>query len=245
MKKVSLLVLTFNRLKVTEKYIPVILDRLGNIDAEVLIWDNGSSDGTYDWLESFGTADCRVTKVFGSTKNFGMEAINFLAEKATGEYLIKIDDDVFPTENYAERLVATYETVNEKQLAFLGWDMSWAGKTFATRSGKRLYKLPYGKIVPVDHNVHNVYISFSNNSWLVNGVCRLCPRKIFLEIGGHPKGIKYGVDYLVTKAAKNRGYWIGFYSPKDLVQHMGGTDTPAYRKIKDDELQRNGAPRHV
>jgi glycosyltransferase involved in cell wall biosynthesis len=244
-KKVSILVLTFNRVKTTEKYLPMIVSRLGNIDAEVLVWDNGSTDGTYDWLENFGLADCRVAKVFGSDTNYGMEAINFLAEKATGQYLLKIDDDVFPPEKYGERLVRAYEEVNEEKLAFLSWDMIWASKTFATRSGLKLYKAPYGKIVPVDHNTHNVYISFDNNSWLVNGICRLSPRNKFLEIGGHPKGIRYGVDYLVTKAAKKHGYWVGFYSPADMVHHMSPIDTPSYRKIKDDELQRHGAPRHV
>jgi GT2 family glycosyltransferase len=244
-KKVSILILTFNRVKTTEKYVPFIVDRIGDIDAEVLIWDNCSSDGTYDWLENFGVADCRVTKVFSSEQNYGMEAINFLAEAATGEYIIKIDDDVFPTERYAQRLVHAFEEVSEDKLLFLGWDMAWDGKTFATRSGLKLYKSPYGKIVPVDHKLNKVYISFSNNSWLVNGICRLSHRKKFLDIGGHPKGIKYGVDYIVTKAAKSKGYWVGFYSPTDLVQHMGALDTPSYRKIKDDELSRNGAPRHV
>lgn len=244
MKKVSVLILTFNRLQTTEKYVPQIIDRIGNIDAEVLIWDNGSNDGTYDWLESYRVADCRVTKTFGSEENYGMEAINFLAEKAKGEYIIKIDDDVFPPKNFAKRLVNAYEEINEEKLIFLGWDMAWNGKTFATRSGLRLYKQPYGKTVNLS-NGDKVYISFDNHPWLVNGICRLSRTQKFLEIGGHPKGVKYGVDYLITKKVKSKGYWIGFLSAQDLVQHMGSQDSAAYRALKDTQLCQHGAPLHV
>ncbi len=244
MKKVSILILTYNRLQTTEKFVPTIIDRIGGIDAEVLIWDNGSTDGSYDWVESFAQANCRVTKAYNSETNYGVEATNFLAREATGEYIIKIDDDVFPPGRFAERLVAAYEVVKEDKLAYLGWDMPWAGKTFATRSGMRLYKKPYGKIVEVDPT-SKVYISFSNNSWMVNGVCRLSLRKKFLELGGHPKGVKYGVDSAVTRIAKKNGYWIGFYGAKDLVQHMPTIESTAYRALKDDQLKKIGAPLHV
>jgi glycosyltransferase involved in cell wall biosynthesis len=243
-KKVSILILTFNRLQTTEKYVPLIIDRIGNIDAEVLIWDNGSSDGTYDWLENYKVADCRVSRTFGTEENYGLEAINFLAERAKGEYILKIDDDVFPPCNFAKRLVNAYEELSEEKLIFLGWDMAWNGKTFATRSGLRLYKKPYGKTVALK-NGDRIYISFDNHPWLMNGICRLSPTKKFLEIGGHPKGVKYGVDYLVTKTAKRQGYWIGYFSTNDLVQHMSPQDTLAYRTFKNEQLQNNGAPLHV
>lgn len=243
MKKVSVLILTFNRLKLTEKFVPVIIDRIGKIDHEVLIWDNGSDDGTYDWLENYGTADCRVTSVHASEKNFGMEAINFLAEKATGEYILKIDDDILPPLNFAQRIVRAFETVDEPKLAYLAWDMPWTNGSFARRSGMKLYNDPYGKRVETVDG--EVFISYNTSPWLVNGACRLSPRKLFLELGGHPEGILYGVDYLITKRAKAYGYWIGFYSPADLIQHMGGADSKAYRKLKDALLEKHGAPKHV
>lgn len=243
MKKVSILILTFNRIKLTEKFVPKIIDRIGDIEYEVLIWDNGSEDGTYDWLENFGLADCRVTGVYGSEQNFGVEAINFLAEKATGEFILKIDDDIFPPANFAQRMVSAFTEVNEPKLAYLAWDMPWTSASFARRSGMKLYTEPLGKRVHVKDG--EVLISFETSPWLVNGACRLSPRALFLELGGHPKDIPYGVDYLVTKKAKKHGYWIGFYSPADLIQHMGKSDSAAYRKMKDDLLEKHGAPKHV
>lgn len=245
MKKVSILILTFNRKALTEIYVPQIIDRIGSIDSEVLIWDNGSEDGTYDWLENYGVADCRVTNVFGSEKNYGVEAINFLAEQATGEYIIKIDDDILPPDNFAQRMVYAFEVTHEPKLAYLSWDMPWTENSFALRSGYKLYKEPYGKIVPIPKIGGEVLISYSNIPWLVNGACRLSPRKLFLDLGGHPKDIIYGVDYLVTKKAKANGYWIGFYSTFDFIMHKGANDSTHYRKMKDALLEKHGAPKHV
>ena len=111
---VSILVLTYNRLHLSSRYIPLILDHAGNIPVEMLIWDNGSEDGSYDWSVTFGQADCRVAHVIGHPENIGMEAFNPLAEKAQGKYIIKVDDDIEVPNCFAERLVAAYETAKEE-----------------------------------------------------------------------------------------------------------------------------------
>jgi glycosyltransferase involved in cell wall biosynthesis len=241
---VSILILTYNRLKMSKRYIPGILECLGDIETEVLIWDNCSTDGTYDWLEEYGRADCRITKVFGAHKNIGVEATNMLAKEARGKYIIKIDDDVGAPVNFAKRMVAAYEEANEKKLLFLGWDMGWGERTFAKRSGMKLYKGTRGKVVTLNTD-ERILISYEPMHWMVNGVCRFSPRKPFLKIGGHPKGIIYGVDYLVSKRAHRHGYWIGFFETKDLVNHFGGAEDKEYRNMKNAELAKHGAPLHV
>ena len=247
---VSILVLTYNRVQLSSQYIPRLLTQAGNISVEMLIWDNGSNDGSYDWAYTFGQADCRVAKVIGHHKNIGMEALNCLAEAAKGKYIIKVDDDVDVPLRYAERLVRAFETVDEEKLLFLGWDMPWprgpksGGDTFATRSGMNLYKGINGKIVRVN-NKDSVLIHYNPSNWMINGVCRLSPRDKFLEIGGHPKGIIYGVDKHISVRAAEHGYWIGYVTSPDLVYHRSGDDTPAYRAMKDAELHRVNSPKDV
>ena len=51
--KLSILMLTYNRLETSSACIQHILNNVGNIDFEFLVWDNGSTDGTYDWLEEY------------------------------------------------------------------------------------------------------------------------------------------------------------------------------------------------
>jgi len=248
--KVSILVLTYNRVDLSSRYIPLLLAHAGNVPLEMLIWDNGSDDGSYDWASAFGRADCRVSKVVGHARNIGMEAFNYLAKEAKGEYIIKVDDDIDVPLCYAERLVGAYEWVGEEQLLFLGWDMPWArgpksgGDTFATRSGMNLYRGTRGKIVKVNDK-DSVLIHYDASEFMINGVCRLSPRNRFLEIGGHPKGIIYGVDKHISARAAAHGYWIGYLSSQDLVYHRGADDKPEYRAMKDNELRRVNSPKDV
>lgn len=243
--KLSILILTYNRLPLSMLCIPQILDNIGDIDYEVLIWDNCSNDGTLDWLIEFGKADYRVTEVYAHGENIGVEAINYLAEEAKGKYLLKIDDDVHVPRNFAQRLVDTYEEINEEKLVFLGWDMEWSRNTFATRSGLRLYKKPLGKIIYMKDRPEKILINFFPGRWLINGVCRLSPKDKFLEIGGHPKGGVYGVDKKVSERAQEHGYWTGFLHTKDPIKHLGIHDSDKYRKAKNRALKKIGAPLHV
>ena len=248
---VSILVLTYNRLMLSSQYIPQLLEKIGNIDAELLIWDNGSSDGSFDWAYQYGQANPLVHKVVGHSKNIGMEGINYLAEAARGKYIIKVDDDIDVPFNFAERLVAAYEQVNLDKLMFLCWDMPWprgpksGGSTFATRSGNKMYSGKRGTVIRMPTTNEVVLITYFPKQWLINGVCRLSPRKEFVAMGGHPKGVIYGVDYQVSKKAQKLGYWGGYFTSPDLIIHQGLHDTAEYRELKNRELRRIGSPLHV
>lgn len=248
--KASILVLTYNRINLSSRYIPLMLSHTGNIEIEMLIWDNKSGDRSYEWAKALGEADKRVTKVIQGNSNIGMEAFNYLAKEAKGEYIIKIDDDIEVPKRFAERLVAAYEYVNESKLLFLAWDMPWprtpkaGGDTFATRSGMKLYEPPQGRTIDINEK-EQVLIHYDPINWMVNGACRLSPRDTFLKIGGHPKDIIYGVDKHISIRAAENGYWIGYFKAVDSIYHRGVNDTPAYRAMKDKELARVDSPKDV
>jgi GT2 family glycosyltransferase len=241
---VSILVLTYNRVALSNSYIPGIVNNAGDIPFEVLIWDNGSTDGSYDWVYEYGQADCRVYKTYGSELNIGMEAFNTMAQDARGKYIIKVDDDITVPKNFAERMVAAYEYVNDSRLLFLGWDMAWANPnhrgtaTFATRSGRNMYEGALGKVLHLPTEGESVLVSYNPRKWMVNGVCRLSTREAFLGIGGHPKGIIYGVDVHVSRRAAECGYWVGYLHANDLVHHHGFVDSVSYRSMKDVEMRK-------
>lgn len=247
--KVSIIILTFNRVNVSAQYIPQLVSKVGAIEHEILIWDNGSEDGSHAWAAKYARKHAHI-KVFKGETNLGMEAINNLASRASGEYILKVDDDIEVPASFASRIVAAYEKVNEEKLLFLGWDMPWTrtprsgGDTFATRSGMKLYKEPQGKIVMVNPK-ERVLINYNPRMWMVNGACRLSPRETFLKVGGHPQGIIYGVDKHISRIAAQHGYWIGFFNSFDLLRHCGTKDTKAYRNMKNEELKKVGSPFHV
>ncbi|MBG9795971.1 hypothetical protein ABD76_27460 [Paenibacillus dendritiformis] len=92
MPSISVILLTYNR----EQYLPVMLDSLRNQtfdDYELILVNNGSTDGTAELCAAYAEADARVQLVtipqnigasFG--RNSGLAA-------ATGEYVLFVDDD--------------------------------------------------------------------------------------------------------------------------------------------------------
>lgn len=237
MAYVSLLIATYNRLSLSQKYIPGILNNIGNIDADILIWDNGSTDGTLDWLMDYKYCDPRITEVFCADQNIGMEAYNYLAKASNSKYILKVDDDITVPSNFVKRLVYAYEAINEPKLLYLGFDMRWTAKSFGTRSGMHLYKKPLGNIYNLP-NSDRVLVHYHPRTWMVNGVCRLSPRETFLNLGGHPIGVKYGIDSIVSRIAEENGYYIGYLNSKDFVVHYGHNEDPNYRNMKNIELRK-------
>lgn len=244
--KLSVLVLTFNRKKLVSQLVPDIINKVGVDDVEFMFWDNNSTDGTFDWIESFKLTINKPIRVFPSEKNYGIEATNFLAKEAVGSYVLKVDSDLELPRNYGKKLIEAYEEAKQHvddKLLFLSYDMQWGTKTFATRSGMSLYKPPTGKII--QYKDSKILIHFKPSKWLVNGACRLSERGRFLEYGQHPVSIKYGVDYKVSKKAEKNGFYIGYYSDGNPVIHKGTNDTKSYRKFKDEELSKHGCPKDV
>jgi hypothetical protein len=100
-----------------------------------------------------------------------------------------------------------------------------------------MYQNAMGKIVPLG-NSERALLCYNPRLWMMNGVCRLSPRKEFLDIGGHPGGIVYGVDYPMSCRAADHGYWIGYFNTSDLVYHRGNVDDPKYRMLKNAEMHK-------
>lgn len=91
-------------------------------DFEFIIFDDGSTNNSYDVLQEFANLDCRI-KLFSNPKNLGLATtLNNCLSVAVGKYIARMDVDDYC---YPERL--------EKQIKFISnnekYDIvtSWAG----------------------------------------------------------------------------------------------------------------------
>ena len=89
MKKLSVVFPTHNRLAWLKESVESCL--CSDVDLEMLILDNGSSDGTTEFLMDMGESDHRVRPYFEPDNVRGR--YRFLAEQAEGEYLNLFSDD--------------------------------------------------------------------------------------------------------------------------------------------------------
>lgn len=100
-------------------------------DFELLICDDGSSDGSLDIIKAFAQSDQRI-KYFARKQNSGKPAViyKFLADHASGRYLIASDSDDTALPTRLRLLVGTAELHPEASIVY--------GKTKVVRRAKRI-----------------------------------------------------------------------------------------------------------
>lgn len=101
MKKpdVSIIVLCWNHLEDLTKPFLKSIEKTVGVDYELVFWDNGSKDGTLEWLLSmentWATHVGRKIVVRGAPENIGFGAGNNEAVKfATGRYILFLNNDI-------------------------------------------------------------------------------------------------------------------------------------------------------
>ncbi|MDQ0048944.1 GT2 family glycosyltransferase [Paenibacillus polymyxa] len=103
---ISIAVLAYDKLDYTKKCVESILQFTPNyLDYELVLIDNGSTDGTSEYFESLS-----ATKTFTLKKN----SLNIMAGSVPrifeGKYLLVISNDVIVTENYLDNLILCIES---------------------------------------------------------------------------------------------------------------------------------------
>ena len=88
---IAIVVLTYNRLHLFEKCVANVLAPTSPSTTEIVIWDNGCTDGTPEFLESL--ADPRI-RVVRSPKNIGHNAYAEAVKFTTAPFIVELDDDV-------------------------------------------------------------------------------------------------------------------------------------------------------
>ena len=88
---IAILVLTHNRVHLLEKCVENVLLRTSEHTREIVIWDNGSTDGTPEYL---ATIDDPRFKVIRSETNVGLNGYARGFRETTSPYLVEMDDDM-------------------------------------------------------------------------------------------------------------------------------------------------------
>jgi GT2 family glycosyltransferase len=88
---IAVVVLTHNRVHLLRQCVENVLQRTSAATREIVIWDNGSTDGTGAYLESLDDPRIRVVR---SKENIGQNAYARAFQLTTSPYLVELDDDV-------------------------------------------------------------------------------------------------------------------------------------------------------
>lgn len=126
MRKLTIAILSWNGRKHLEICLPAVVEqRLDGWDWEVLVLDNGSSDGTVDWLKS---AFPQV-RLIESPVNLGFCAgNNRLVEAAEGEFVVFLNNDTRPQADWLASLSDRMASAPSDVAAVSGKIVDWSGE---------------------------------------------------------------------------------------------------------------------
>ena len=109
---VSIILVTFNGLEATKNCIESI-HKYTNISYELIIVDNGSTDGTLEYIDSLSNA-----KTIHNQKNLGFSAANNIGIKnSKGDYILLLNNDTIVTEGWLNGLLRAINLAPEVGLA--------------------------------------------------------------------------------------------------------------------------------
>lgn len=116
MPLVSIIILTFNRLDVTQACLDSI-QRHTPEPHEIIVVDNGSSDGTVAWLRERILTQATLRVIENSTNRGFSAGCNQGIQAAQGEYLLLLNNDTVVT---AEWLSGLLECLQDPQVGIVG-----------------------------------------------------------------------------------------------------------------------------
>lgn len=125
--KVSIIIPMYN----TEDYIEVCLDSVVKsrifTDSEVLVIDDGSTDGSTERVKKY-TKEYRNVFLYEKENTGVADTRNYGIDRARGKYVYFLDSDDQVEENYISELVHNAETFN-CDVVMAGYSVEFKGKT--------------------------------------------------------------------------------------------------------------------
>lgn len=224
----SIIILNYN----TKKYLKNLLDSLAqadfaNISYEIIVVDNGSSDGSQELIKK----EYKNVKLVKNGQNFGFSRANNIGARfAKGKYLLFLNSDTLVEKNSIKDLflhiknsdyvggTARLELENGKldPACHRGFPTPWNAFFYFTGIEKILGKIKFfggyhqgWKNLKEAHQVD-----------CISGACFLIKKDIFKKLNGWDESyFIYGEDVDLSYRLKNFNYKLVFY-PKAKIVHF-------------------------
>lgn len=208
---IAVIVLTNNRVHLLRKCVENVLAVTSPATREIVIWNNGSTDGTGEYLATLD--DPRLT-VVQHEENIGQNAYARAFALTSAEYLVELDDDVVEApQHWDATLLDAYERLPE--VGFLAADLEDDPYDVATHVRYRVRPHEY---TPAEQN--GVRLLYGPTG----GACAITARSLYERVGGFRQHNKF-VFWQEEAAYINDIRALGFDAAvlADLkVHHTGG-----------------------
>lgn len=224
----AVVILNWNGLKMLRQYLPTLVERTRDEGAFIVIADNGSTDGSLEWLEENYPGIRRVE----FDKNYGFTGgYNRALKEIDADYYVLLNSDIEVSEGWLEPLISFMEEhpdagiCQPKILSITEPDkFEYAGAAggFIDRYG---YPFCRGRILSNLETDHGQYDTPKECFW-ATGACLVIRSALYHHLGGLDDSFFAHMEEIdLCWRAKNLGYQV-WCIPSSVVHHLGGGTLP-------------------
>lgn len=211
----SIIIPVWNKVELTQQCLTALAEVTEGIEYEVIVVDNGSTDGTQAFLSRL-SGDIRVIR---NGENLGFaKACNQGAKAARSEFLVFLNNDTIPLKGWLTPLVEEVRThpdvaVVGSKLLYEDGTIQHAGVAFS-----REWYVPYHIYAGRDANLPGVCRRREFKS--VTAACMLVRREVFFSVGGFDEGYRNGFEDVDLCLQIGQQHWKIIYQPKSVLYHL-------------------------
>ncbi len=217
--RISIIISVFNCWDLTKKCLETLEKTLPeDLDHELILIDDGSSDGSRDFLKEFGKQR-EHCNVIANEKNLGFARSNNRGvEFSSGSYLLFLNNDTELTDGWIEPMINGFEKLKSKNPGMIGNIQRRPSDEKIDHAG--VYVNREGK---PDHLQIDPAIEFPRKRYserlATTGACFMIPRELYLKVGGFGTEFQNGgEDMDLNFKVRKTGHRI-FVANKSCIWH--------------------------
>lgn len=238
--KVSVVILNWNTAGYLRQFLPSLLDSTRGLDAQIVVADNASSDGSPEMLlDEFPSVKVlRLDRNYGFTGGYDRAVDMLCSDGDAPQYIVLLNSDVEVTPTWLEPLIGFMDThpdcgvCGPKLLALAAEDGKYRRLDtfeYAGAAGGMLdrYGFPFcrGRVLGRLERDNGQYDTTAQVMW-ISGACMMTRTSLWKELGGLDRRFfahMEEIDYCWR--AQLLGYSV-YTVPQSCVYHIGGGTLP-------------------
>ena len=213
---VSIITPVFNKLEFTKQMMDSVEQNTSDWPFELIIVDNGSSDGTQDFI--MNSKYKMNGQYIRNEDNRGFAAANNQGSKvAKGRFIMLLNNDTIVTKGWLSTMMNVFS--EEKAVGTVGARLIFPGSGLIQHAG--VFELANG--LP-DHLYFNKSADYAPANkrkavFAVTGAAMLIPKPLYEEFGGLDEEYRNGFEDMdFCQKVRQKGMNI-YYEPKALIYH--------------------------